>query len=104
MNTQDSLSSLDIPPGSLPGVIQKNLLWEKRSPFILRVYFINPEVLRNESWKCGDEPLTTEHILAWAFVWNNPAYTNYPRISTDRALNLQESEIRIEFGSKYTCT
>ena len=62
---------------------------------------MNPELLRapDKVWRVGDEQLTTETVLAWATRgWNK---SHFPRISEHPTLNVDESHIRVAFGSKF---
>ena len=69
----------------------------------LKVYFLNPDILEDEHWKCGHEgPLTVDTILAWATFWNGHA-EYYPKISNYKA-EARKAHIRVEFtkNSEYT--
>ena len=63
---------------------------------------MNPEVLSSTQspWFCGRDRLTIEHVLSWAEAWNSPDHTGHPRLSTEPAPTLDDSDIRVEFGSK----
>ena len=63
---------------------------------MLRVYFMNPEVL--EEWKCEGKEMTTEMIMEWAGAWEKapsaPQFTATSRV--------QRADIRVKFsGNSY---
>ena len=77
-------------------VAPHHLLWDVKQLPDLKVYFLNPEILEDEHWKCGHAgPLTVDIILAWAAVWNSHA-DHYPKISNYVAKR-EKAHIRVIF-------
>ena len=70
--------------------IVKSKVWEGRQ--VLRVFFMNPEVLRG--WKYRGREITTEMIMEWASVWEQassaPQFTVTPRVG--------KADIRVKFS------
>ncbi len=105
MEQQQSAFPGGLPHGAQAGCIRPDRVWDASLISELKVYFMNPELLQapDKVWLVDNEQLTTETILAWATDgWNIPHYPNYPRISSIPALNVDESHIRVAFGSKHT--
>ena len=93
----------DIPYAS--GSIRTSQLWDmKNFRDRLKVHFMNPHVLVQENWKCGQSPLTTNIILSWAQYWNahptNAHKTYYPQVDDIHATR-NEAQIRVFFTSKF---
>ena len=77
--------------GAAAACIVKSKVWEGRQ--VLRVYFMNPEVL--EGWKCeGKKKLTTEMILEWAGVWEQAP--SAPQLTVTRRMD--KADIRVKFS------
>ena len=85
-------------PNTALGSIRPSNLWAGYRDQPLKVHFLNPEVLVNESWTFDKNILTTDTILAWATYWNGHA-EQYPRIAITEATK-QEAEIRVKFDCK----
>ncbi len=66
---------------------------------VLYVKFLNPDILKQENWKCGRAVLNIENILAWAAAWNTKKCLSIPIFeNTDRA---DSADIRVKFeGTK----
>ncbi len=101
--TEDRLeqdTATNIPVGALPGSARRHLLWDIDQFPELTVYFLNPDLLDTEKWKCGHAQLTTNNILDWTDAWNEHPNRNYPKI-VDRVVSKEEAQIRVLFNSKY---
>ena len=70
----------------------KSKVWAGRQ--VLRVYFMNPEVL--EGWKCEGKRMTPEMVMKWAGAWQQassaPQFTVTSRV--------QRADIRVKFSGK----
>ena len=65
---------------------------------MLKIHFMNPEILKSKQWKMGTEDLTLLAIFNLLNTWNVNA-KNYPRFSTINEL-LDEADIRVVFDCK----
>ena len=65
-------------------------VWKGRQ--VLKVYFMNPEVL--EGWKCEGKKMTTEMIMEWANAWEQaPSAPQFKATS-----NVKIADIRVKFS------
>ena len=86
-------------PNTALGSIRPSNLWVGYRDRPLKVHFLNPEVLTNESWTFDKNILTTDTILAWATYWNGHGQ-HYPRIAITETTK-QHAEIRVKFDCEY---
>ena len=71
-------------------------LWVSRDR--LKVFFLNPEVLKDEGWMCGKSLLNVDNILGWANSWNPNTCPDIPDFKqTDKQ---EEADIRVKFEGK----
>ncbi len=82
--------------GAGAGALKTNI-WTGKN--ILFVHFLNPDILKQENWKCGKAVLNIENILAWAATWNTKKCLSIPIFENmDRA---DSADIRVKFeGTK----
>ena len=82
--------------GAGAGALKTNI-WTGKN--VLYVHFLNPDILKQENWKCGRAVLNIENILAWAAAWNTKKCLSIPIFeNTDRA---DSADIRVKFeGTK----
>ncbi len=75
----------------------KTNIWTRKD--VLYVHFLNPDILKQDDWKCEDGVLNIDNILAWAAAWNTKKCRNIPIFEkTDRP---NEADIRVKFeGTK----
>ena len=74
----------------------KTNLWVGRDR--LKVHFLNPDVLKDEGWKCGKSLLNVTNILDWANYWNPSTSPGIPNFrQTDKQ---EEADIRVKFEGK----
>ncbi len=83
-----------MPEEALYGSVRLSQLWGKK---VLKVHFMNPEVLKKDGWKYGDDPLSQSQILSWVKSWNDNA-VSYPKISLSPATK-QDADIRVTLTS-----
>lgn len=93
----DPIDASDIQTDTKRGVARYHLLWDVKHIPVLRVHFLNPEILENEGWTCGHKQLTVNNVLDWATFWNSHA-EKYPKIADEEATK-DEADIRVEFTS-----
>ena len=97
MDTEDPGASDSIGQGGSAGFANKQNLWVNYNR--LKVYFQNPEVLKNDSWMCGRDLLNIRNILDWAEAWKVNKHDFVPDFQrTDRQ---EEADIRVKFQGKY---
>ena len=77
--------------------MQTEKMWGKRDKH-LKVYFINPEVLEDEGWMCGDAPMNVDNIFAWAQQWNSNAFPDIPKFEYTHSA--KKAHIRVYFGGE----
>ena len=71
-------------------------LWVGRDR--LKVFFFNPEVLKDEGWTCGKSLLNVDNILSWANSWNPSTSPDIPDFRlTDKQ---EDADIRVKFEGK----
>ena len=61
---------------------------------MLRVYFINPDVLKG--WKCGKKNMSIEMIMEWAGVWKPEETPSVPEFEV--IPNASRADIRVQFS------
>ena len=70
--------------------VVKEKLWKNRQ--VLKVYFVNPEVL--EGWKCEGKKMTTDMILKWAGAWEQAPSAPQFKV-TER---VAKADVRVKFS------
>ena len=79
--------------------MQSRKLWGPRDK-VLKVHFLNPDVLSEEGWMCGDASMNVDNVLAWATgAWNISVLPDIPKFeyTNSRA----RAHIRVYFGGEY---
>ena len=59
---------------------------------------MNPDLLEQENWTVGKNPLTPNTVLAWATYWNSHSI-HYPKLADVYATS-SEAQIRVLFTSR----
>ena len=99
--SDEPVEGVDLPDDVALGSIRPSKLWRGYKDRPLKVFFLNPKVLKDDRWTFDNNILTTSTILAWATYWNSHA-DHYPRIAITEATSKDEAEIRVKFNRKYT--
>ena len=94
----DSQNDVSRPGGAAGAWMQTGKMWGKRDE-TLKIHFLNPDVLEDDKWMCGEGQMNVDNILAWARRWNNVAFPDIPKFEpTDSA---KKAHIRVYFGGEY---
>ena len=94
----DSQNGVSRPSGAAGAWMQTDKKWGQRdNP--LKIHFLNPDVLEDENWMCGEGQMNIDNILAWARRWNNKAFPDIPNFGFTNSA--EKAHIRVNFGSEY---
>ncbi len=96
----DPADASNIPIDAQGGVARLHLLWDVKHYPVLKMHFMNPEILEKEGWTCGHNQLSVNNVLDWATFWNSHA-DNYPKIANEEA-TIEKADIRVKFTSECT--
>ena len=93
-----SQNDVSQPDGAARSWVQSSKLWGPRER-PLKVHFLNPEVLEEEGWMCGNAPMNVDNVLSWATgAWNSNAFRAIPKFRfTDSPAR---AHIRVYFGGE----
>lgn len=94
----DSRSDVSRPSGAQGAWMQTDKMWDRERDNPLKILFLNPEVLEDEQWMCGESLMNVDNVYAWARRWNSKALPHIPNFSMTNSA--KKAHIRVRFGGE----